>query len=124
MSKTKHNKKFIFKLNNEMYEEISNFAKDTNMSKASAVRLFVDYYFQNQDNEKIFYRDTNFKKELIYELRRYGNNLNQIAYKLNVALKTEKISPSDKLEIKEAINQIDRISKTISDLNNLVNKRL
>ena len=112
------------RMNQKLFTKLELFCNEKNITKSVFIRNAIKY-LTNKDNSKvIFSKDRKFKKELLYELRRYGNNLNQIAYKLNVALKSTDLSYSEKLDVKTAINDLNKICQDTVDLRHLICERL
>lgn len=103
---------------------INNYCDSRNIRKSEFIRLCIKYFTHKNRNDKVVYKDSAFKKQLVYETRRFGNNLNQIAHKLNVALKNDDISYTDKLDIESSIEDIKALKAQIKALNILLNKRL
>lgn len=113
-----------FMVKEDTFQKIENACNNNHLVKSEFCRLCVERFLNSNDNNKIFQKDIRFKKQLIYEVRRFGNNLNQIAHKLNVALINDDLSYTDKLDIKSSIEDIKNIHKSVKELNILLNKRL
>lgn len=118
------NRRIHFIVNINQYEKIIEFCRKNNFTIASFCRIAILNFLNNDNGEKILIKDIKFKKQIIYEFRRFGNNLNQIAYKLNTALINDDISYTDKLDIKSAIEDIEDIKSGIYEISVILDKRL
>lgn len=120
----KKKKEIHFLLNEKYFNKIAHFCSLNGITKTTFFKMLIIKYFDNNNAEKILLKDNKFKHELIWEIRRYGNNLNQIAHKLNIALRTEDLTYTDKLDIKSSIDIIEYTKSEIYNINNLLNERL
>lgn len=112
------------KMSKKLFVDFTKYCNSKNISKSRFMRNSIKYFLNTENNEKIYDKDQKFKKQVMYEIHRYGNNLNQIAYKLNVALKSNNLSYYDKLDVKTAINDLNKLSQDIIDLRHLISERL
>lgn len=120
----KYGRQFHFLLDEQKFEQLERFCHNQRITKSEFFRLCIDNFLRKSKSEKIFKKDNRFKSELLWEVRRFGNNLNQIAHKLNIALINDDIRYTDELDIKQAIEDIKNIKSQIKALNILLNKRL
>lgn len=61
------------RMNHKLFTKLELFCNEKNITKSVFIRNVIKY-LTNKDNSKvIFSKDRKFKKELLYELRRYGN---------------------------------------------------
>lgn len=120
----KKSKQILFKLSDNLFDYLTDYCIKNNITKSKFLRDSIKYFSNTNNQDKIFYRDEQFKRNLMYEIRRYGNNLNQIAYKLNLALMTDDLSCTDKMDIQQAIKEHRELCSKIRELRQLVAKRL
>lgn len=119
-----NNKRIEFHVSQSLYDETFKFCKENCMSISTFLRQLLIYFLNPNNNKKISIRDKEFSKNLLYEVNRYGNNINQIAYKLNVALKTSDLSHTDRNDVLEAIEALKKQTTTIQSIKNLIGERL
>lgn len=120
----KYNRHIHVMVDQNTFDKIENICNENHLVKSEFVRLCVEYFIKNNKNNRIFNKDMKFRKQLIYEYRRFGNNLNQVAHKLNIALINDDITYTDKLDIKSAVKDIEDVKQQIYDIGDLLNERL
>lgn len=119
-----NNKRIEFQVSKKLYERTVCFCKKNCMNISTFLRQILIYFLNPENNKKITIKDKDFTNNLLYEVNRYGNNINQIAYKLNIALMSTDLSYSDKSDIKEAIEALREQTTVIQYIKNLVGERL
>ena len=112
------------RLDKELYNRLNNFCKKHNFSKSSFIRSLIKFSITEVNGEALIIRDDIYKKKLMYQVHCYGNNLNQIAYKLNIAIKSEQLSASDLIDLKSAIKNIDNMRYKAIELEQYIHDRL
>lgn len=118
------NKRIEFQVPENLYKTVIEFCKENYISISTFIRQLLVYFLNPENNKKISIKNKEFSKDLLFEVNRYGNNINQIAYKLNVALKTTDLSYTDKKDVLEAIEALKRQTTTIQEIKNLIGERL
>ena len=86
--------------------------------------MLIIKYFSEDNVVKIWRKDIAFKKQVIWEERKHGTNINQIAHKLNIALDSDDFDYCDKEDIKTACADIADMKAVLYDLSVLFDKRL
>ena len=122
--KTTKNKHIIFKINDKQFTLFKSFCKKNNITMSQFLRDIISFIINNKDHNTIMIKDDEFKKNLIYEVNRHGNNLNQIAHKLNIAIKSDNLSRADLIDLQTAIKNILDLKKEYIHLRMEVRKRL
>ena len=121
----KNDKKHIhLVLTEKLNSLVVNFCEEFDISKTEFFKLLIIKYFSEDDVEKIWRKDIAFKMQVIWEERKFGTNINQIAHKLNIALDSDDLDYYDKEDIKTALADIADKKDVFYDLNVLSNKRL
>lgn len=119
-SETMQNKKLQIRIDENLEKKVNDFCIQNNLTKSAFIKSLILYFFKDETYTKIMFKDEHFKTKLLYEIHRYGNNINQIAYKLNVALMSQDLSHTDKNDILEASNNIKEQTELIQEITNLV----
>ena len=88
------------RLDKELFNRLNNFCKKHNFSKSSFIRSLIKFFTTEVNGEALIIRDDIYKKKLMYQVHCYGNNLNQIAHKLNIAIKSNELPASDLIDVK------------------------
>lgn len=107
-------------ISKDLESNINNFCSKHNVTKSYFIKSILLYFFKENNYNKIMFKDNNFKNKIIYEIHRYGNNINQIAHKLNIALKNEELTASNKIDIQSAIDSMKAQTKLIQEIKNLL----
>ncbi len=97
-------KRIYFRVSDEEYIYIKNKANEFESSMSEFIRKSI--------NNKKLYKIYGLE-QLVYELRKIGNNLNQITYKVNVGEIKEINLIDTKIEIEKIYNQIENILKKV-----------
>ena len=112
------------RLDKELFNRLNNFCKKHNYTKSSFIRNLINFSTTEANGKALIIRDDIYKKKLMYQVHCYGNNLNQIAYKLNIAIKSDRLSASDLIELKSAIKDIDNMRYKALELETYIHDRL
>ena len=112
------------RLEKELYDRLNDFCKKHNFTKSSFIRNLINFSTTEANGKALIIRDDIYKKKLMYQVHCYGNNLNQIAHKLNIAIKSEQLSASDLIDLKSVINSIDNIRHQALELEQYIHDRL
>lgn len=121
----KNDKKHIhLVLTEKLNSLVVNFCEEFDISKTEFFKLLIIKYFSEDDVEKIWRKDIAFKMQVIWEERKFGTNINQIAHKLNIALDSDDLDYYDKEDVKTACADIADMKAVLYDLSELFNKRL
>lgn len=113
-------KRIEIRIDESLNNNINSFCAKYNITKSQLVKSLLIYFFKPDVYSKIFLKDKEFKTKIIYEIHRYGNNINQIAHKLNIALKSEELTASNKIDIQSAIDSMKSQTKLIQEIKNLL----
>ena len=118
MSK-KENTGFWFVLTKEEKDLLKKTAIECGVSMARFLKTCIKYFSEKNNYEKLFTSRDGRKafSDLKYEVNRYGNNLNQIAYKLN----REKSGFSEK-EKKEMVERLRVIGEGVGDVKRMLSE--
>ena len=85
------------------------------MNITEFLRFLINLFQNDKYTQVLIQEDKKWKDSLLYEVSRYGNNLNQIAHNLNVMnYKGYSRFPHKKIE-----EQLDKISQLTKDLENI-----
>lgn len=122
--KTKKNKHILFKINEQQLTLFKSFCKTNHITMSQFLRDVISFTISDKNYDAILIKDNEFKKNLIYEINRHGNNLNQIAHKLNIAIKSDNLSRADLIDLKAAIKSVLDLKKEYIHLRIEVRKRL
>ena len=112
------------RLEKELYDRLNDFCKKHKFTKSSFIRNLINFSTTEANGKALIIRDDIYKKKLMYQVHCYGNNLNQIAHKLNIAIKSEQLSASDLIDLKSAINSIDNMRHQAFELEQYIHDRL
>lgn len=120
---SKRNIQIQSRLTQTEHDKLKTICHRYEMSISEFIRNSIKYMLIGNKDEAIFSRDQKFKKEILYELHRYGNNLNQVARDLNTLLAKNQLTLADDL-VKDSIRTIDEIDNKINGLTKIVCKRI
>ena len=112
------------RLDKELFNRLNNFCKKHNFSKSSFIRSLIKFSITEVNGEALIIRDDIYKKKLMYQVHCYGNNLNQIAHKLNIAIKSDELSASDLIDVKTSLCCIEDIYLKSLELEKYIHDRL
>ena len=112
------------RLDKKLFIRLNNFCKKHNFTKSSFIRNLINFSTTEANGKALIIRDDIYKKQLMYQVHCYGNNLNQIAHKLNIAIKSDKLSASEILDLNSAIENIDNMRYKALELEQYIHDRL
>lgn len=112
------------RLDKELFDRLDDFCKKHNSSRSSFIRNLIKFSTTEVNGKALIIRDDIYKKKLMYQVHCYGNNLNQIAHKLNIAIKSDQLSASDLIDLKSAIKNIDNMRYKAIELEQYIHDRL
>lgn len=111
------------RISEEENNQLKKLCEKYNITNSEFIRSTIKYFIHSDRENRIFNKDKKFKKELLFELHRYGNNLNQIAYDLNSILLKNQLSISKEL-INSTIDKIAKIDDKINSMALLISERI
>lgn len=124
MEKKKFDSKIQFKLTSKENSQIEEFAEKYRMTKSETIRMCIDVFFEENRNNKIWARDKRYKKEVLFCLRVFGNHVNDIAHRMNIAVHNENFVGQNIIDIKKCCKDIERLQDLTAQARDIVDKRL
>lgn len=112
------------RLDKELFNRLNSFCKKHNYSKSAFIRNLINFSTTEANGKALIIRDNIYKKKLMYQVHCYGNNLNQIAHKLNIALKSEGLSASDLIDVRTSLKHIEEMYQKSFQLEEYIHDRL
>ncbi|WP_416825910.1 hypothetical protein [Helicobacter ganmani] len=100
-------KQRLFYLSQNSYEMLNSLAKKEHKSKSAMLRILI--LAKNYENVlQELQKSNEILTEMLYQISKYGSNLNQIAYHLNIDVSTTKQASETIIplmnEVKELLN--------------------
>lgn len=122
MSST-YNNRLGIKLSSKEKEKLKKAAKTHGFNMSVFLRFLIDVYLSSDGFSTYIKNNKNWCKSVIKEITRYGNNLNQIALRLNI-MKLKGYSSYSPKDLDQIINETKNLNKEIKTLAEALKKKL
>jgi predicted DNA-binding protein len=90
------------KVSDEIYELVDELTKQKNITKSELIKqAILNSKITSGDREKL-----QLKRELLYEINRIGNNINQIAKYCNTKKAIDRVAVIELIEVKKLLQEL------------------